>query len=134
MTRLLGRLAFAAALFILLAQGAAHASAGDALEELRVAGRAQGTTYHVRAFRERREKPTAAEVEGQITAELDHVDRLLSNWRDDSEVERFNASPAGVAFPLSPETAELLGRSREIWSLTDGAFDPAIGAAIRLWG
>jgi len=62
------------------------------------------------------------------------VDRLLSTWRDDSEVERFNASPAGVAFPLSPETAALLERSREIWSLTEGAFDPAIGAAVRLWG
>ncbi len=62
------------------------------------------------------------------------MDRLLSTWRDDSEIERFNASPAGVAFPLSPETADLLERSREIWSLTDGAFDPAIGAAVRLWG
>jgi thiamine biosynthesis lipoprotein len=120
---------------VAFAAGSVYIGASDtALEELRLAGRTQGTTYHVRAFRDPRAEPTAAEVEGLITAELDRVDRLLSNWRDDSEVERFNAAPAAVAFPLSPETATLLERSREIWSLTDGAFDPAIGATIRLWG
>ncbi len=69
-----------------------------------------------------------------MTEELDHIDRLMSSWRDDSEIERFNTAPAGTPFVLSPENAELMARSRDIWRLTEGAFDPALGAVIRLWG
>ena len=103
---------------------------------IRIDGRAQGTTYRIRAAGPPRGAlaPSPAEIERRVAAELDRVDRLVSAWRDDSEIERFGASPAGVGFALSPETAELLARSREIWRLTEGAFDPTIGALTRLWG
>ena len=130
------RFAAAAVGVALLLCGADQATTADApaFEELRLAGRAQGTTYHIRAYRPTPGAPTAAEVERGVAQELDGIDRLMSSWRDDSEIERFNAAPAGVAFPLSAENADLLARSREIWRLTDGAFDPALGAVIRLWG
>jgi FAD:protein FMN transferase len=105
-----------------------------ALEELRLAGRAQGTTYRVHAYRPAPGSPPADLVERQVTEALDHIDRLMSSWRDDSEIERFNATPAGTPFVLSPENAELMARSRDVWQLTDGAFDPALGAVTRLWG
>jgi thiamine biosynthesis lipoprotein len=97
--------------------------------EVLLDGRTQGTTYRVRA-----RAADAVAIGRSIEALLGRIDRLLSSWRDDSEIERFNAAPAHVPFALSSETAELLGRAREIGRHTDGAFDPAIGALIRLWG
>jgi FAD:protein FMN transferase len=126
----------AAALAVVSVGLAVGRTAADspALEELRLAGRAQGTTYRVHAYRPAPGSPPVDAVESQVTEELDHIDRLMSSWRDDSEIERFNATPAGTPFVLSPENAELMATSREVWQLTNGAFDPALGAVIRLWG
>lgn len=130
------RLGAVAAFVIVVGPGVRRHATADPppLEELRLAGRAQGTTYRIHAYRATDGSPPADVVERQVTEELDHIDRLLSSWRDDSEIERFNAAPPGTPFVLSPENAALLARSREVWRLTNGAFDPALGAVIRLWG
>ncbi len=103
--------------------------------ELRIDGRTQGTTYRVRGFAP---KPLGAkerrDLEDRVEARLARIDALMSSWREDSEIERFNALGAGVGFELSEENAGLLARSHELWSLTEGAFDPTIGASVRLWG
>jgi FAD:protein FMN transferase len=130
----LGLVATGSVVVALAASGGHTAAAPAPLEELRLAGRAQGTTYHVHAYRPAPGAPPTEVVETRVTEELDHIDRLMSSWRDDSEIERFNAAPAGTPFVLAPENAELLARSRDVWRLTEGAFDPALGAAIRLWG
>jgi thiamine biosynthesis lipoprotein len=103
--------------------------------ELRMDGRAQGTTYRVRGFTAR-PLPAAARqaLEDRVEGLLGRIDELMSSWRQDSEIERFNRLRAGIPFRLSVENAELLTRSREVWKLTDGAFDPTIGRAVRLWG
>ena len=98
-------------------------------------GRAQGTTYRVRGFTARVLSSDARQdLEDRVEGLLRRIDELMSSWRQDSEIERFNRLGAGIPFPLSPENADLLLRSREIWRLTDGAFDPTIGRSIRLWG
>jgi FAD:protein FMN transferase len=102
--------------------------------ELRIDGRTQGTTYRVRAFGGDSSTPSRNRARDRVEAELRRIDELMSAWRDDSEIERFNRSPADVPFLLSPETARVLEQSERIWRLTGGAFDPAIGRAIRLWG
>lgn len=105
------------------------------LDELRMDGRAQGTTYRVRGFTARALSSAARQdLEDQVEGLLHRIDALMSSWRQDSEIERFNRLAAGVPFALSAENADLLARSRAIWRMTDGAFDPTIGRAIRLWG
>jgi FAD:protein FMN transferase len=126
-------LAAALSLAISGARGAEPAAA--AAPELRIDGRTQGTTYRIRGFprtalgaRERHD------LEDRVEARLARIDALMSSWREDSEIERFNGVGAGVSFTLSPENASLLARSHELWSMTEGAFDPTIGRSVRLWG
>lgn len=62
------------------------------------------------------------------------LEERLSTWRTDSELTRLNNASPGRWVPLSPETAALLDEVRG-WTLaTNGAFDPAVGAAIEAWG
>jgi thiamine biosynthesis lipoprotein len=111
------------------------ASTDEAPGALRIDGRTQGTTYRLRAFADVPvSEARTAEIHARVEAELRRIDELMSSWREDSEIERFNRAPAHAPFPLSVETNEVLDLADRIWRLTGGAFDPAIGRVIRLWG
>ena len=75
------------------------------------------------------------------SAALDAVEayfaRLHSDWYafGKGELGRANTKlTSGESAELSPELAELLQRAISIRQATDGAFDPAIGDLVRLWG
>lgn len=77
--------------------------------------------------------PARAAVDAAFD-EIERVERLLSTWRDDSELARLNAAPAGAAVSLSPELFDLL-RQADSWSkATGGAFSPLVGRLVALWG
>lgn len=82
----------------------------------------------------------AGEVEGDTelaVAALDLVDAIeerISVYRPGSELSRINAEAARGWVDVSPETWQLLTRARELWRLTDGAFDMAAGSLVRAWG
>ncbi|MEC9482547.1 MAG: FAD:protein FMN transferase, partial [Halomonas sp.] len=56
-----------------------------------------GTGYHVTVYAPLSEA-RYAELEAGIQAELEHVDSLMSTYRDDSELSRLNRYPVGVPF------------------------------------
>lgn len=61
------------------------------------------------------------------------VDRLLSTWRDDSEIARLNRAAPGASVRLSPALLSLLVEARAWSAATDGAFDPTVGALIDVY-
>lgn len=61
------------------------------------------------------------------------AERRLSTWDDRSELGRLNAAPDGTCVPVSAWTARLLSEVRAWVEATDGAFDPAVGAALEIW-
>jgi FAD:protein FMN transferase len=81
----------------------------------------------------------AANVEPAKTAfraafdEVRRLDEALSDYREDSELNRLCRSETGRPVALSPELFEALGLSEEISAKTDGAFDVTLGPLIRLW-
>ena len=100
---------------------------GDASWQ-RLGGATMGTTWHVTA---RCPAPVAPAI---IEATLERVDAAMSNWREDSEISRFNATPAGTWVTLSPPLATVMRVALQLSAESDGAFDVTVGALADAWG
>ena len=88
----------------------------------RLDGQTMGTTWQVlwAAL-----GPSPAEpVRAAVQRELDLVVAQMSTWLEGSDVERFNRAPAGTVHTVPEAMAEVSG----------GAFNPAAGALVNLWG
>jgi FAD:protein FMN transferase len=79
---------------------------------------------------------SASEAGAAIQAAFDEIARLeamMSEWKPDSEVTRFNEAAGGTPMKLSPELFAVLQRSHEVSADTDGAFDVTFYAVGSLW-
>ena len=95
-------------------------------------GLAQGTTYTLQWWSEERIDRTA--LAQSVTAELERIDALLSNYRPDSELERFNATRSLAAQALPTELVTLLRLAADVHEASAGCFDPTVRPLVRLWG
>jgi thiamine biosynthesis lipoprotein len=117
---------------LLLAGGC---SAPNAPHETRLEGEALGTTWAVTVVSDSAlSEPRLKELRRRVAGTLDRVDRGMSNWRDDSELSRFNAQRGQGAFRFSPETRRVVASSLELARETGGAFDPTVAPLVALWG
>lgn len=66
--------------------------------------------------------------------EIARVESLISTWRDDTELSRVNALPAGGRMTVSPELAALLQTTIDWSEQTGGAFNPLLGTLIDAYG
>jgi thiamine biosynthesis lipoprotein len=66
-------------------------------------------------------------------AELRYVDRTMTRFHDASDVGRANLEAARRPVPVTRATAEVLAAALAWADATEGAFDPCLGAATRLW-
>lgn len=92
------------------------------------AGETMGTSWSARIV---------APPEGialKIQAELDRVVAEMSHWAPDSALSRFNRSEPGRWQPLPIGFAKVLAAALEVAEKSDGAFDPAMGTLVDLWG
>jgi thiamine biosynthesis lipoprotein len=62
------------------------------------------------------------------------IDRLMSNYRDDSELSIVNRTAARDAVSLSDPMLSVLEAAQTISSASGGAFDITVGPIVRLWG
>ncbi len=63
--------------------------------------------------------------------EIKRIESLLSKYDPDSEVSRLNRT--GV-LKTSPETFYIVKKSKEFYSLTNGAFDITVAPLVDIWG
>ncbi len=73
-----------------------------------------------------------ARARDRVFARVEHLEALLSRWRDASDVSRINAA-GGARLELRPEVLDLLGASLRFRELTRGSFDVTIGPLVSLW-
>lgn len=66
-------------------------------------------------------------------AELRRVERAMSRFSESSDVGRANAYAARVPVAIGESTALVVEEALRWARATDGAFDPALGRAIRMW-
>jgi thiamine biosynthesis lipoprotein len=94
-------------------------------------GRTMGTTYRIKYWGDG--KPTRTEVHAKVEALLERFDSLMSTYRDDSELSRFNRAAPNEWFAVSAETAYVVKKAIEYHELTDGALDVTVAPLSRLW-
>jgi thiamine biosynthesis lipoprotein len=75
---------------------------------------------------EREHRDAAAQI---VRSLMDEVDRAVSRFRPDSEIERAN-NHAGVIIPVSTLTAHLVGVAIDAARDTKGAVDPTLGGEL----
>lgn len=61
---------------------------------------------------------------------IDHLEELLSRYRESSEVSAISRLAPGESLVLHADTFRCLEIASEMAELTGGAFDPALGAAV----
>jgi thiamine biosynthesis lipoprotein len=91
---------------------------------------AQGTTYSLQWHGGGSEADIAVAAE----LELERLDALLSNYRSDSTLERFNALRSIEPTELPTELIALLELAKTVHEASAGCFDPTIRPLVRAWG
>ena len=72
----------------------------------------------------------ARQAAGEVFRLVDHLESLLSRFRENSEVSAIAKLEPGESLSLSVETFDCLALALEMSELTGGAFDPALGTAM----
>ena len=66
-------------------------------------------------------------------SEIQSVDKLMSDYKSDSEISQVNRDGFARAVTVSEPTYEVLKRSIEFSKITGGAFDITVGPLVDLW-
>ena len=93
---------------------------------------AMGTTFTVAAYNPQKDKLQVA-VEAALE-EAQRLDRMLSNYRAESEWSRVNRLAAEKEVKVSPEFFQLLASAVEYSRRSEGTFDITVGPLMRVWG
>ncbi|MCO6059348.1 FAD:protein FMN transferase [Pseudomonas sp. MOB-449] len=107
------------------------AGCGERLEQF--GGPTMGSSYSVKYVRSA-SGPSVEQARGEVEGILAEIDRQMSTYRADSEVERFNALPAGSCMALPGPMLELVSFASDLSRDSDGAFDMTVEPLLNLWG
>jgi thiamine biosynthesis lipoprotein len=108
---------------------AASRQEGDMSRERRYM---MGTSVEIRAFGGDAATRTAATDEA--FAAIAEIDRLMSNWRDDSELTALNRRAAQSPVTVSPPLFDVIRAAVQVNQKSGGAFDITVGPLVTLWG
>ena len=79
------------------------------------------------------EKIAGKAIEASLD-EMERMDRIMSNYKDDSELSQVNKNAAKSPVPCGRELLEVLEHSLHYSELSDGAFDVTVSPVIAAWG
>jgi thiamine biosynthesis lipoprotein len=96
-------------------------------------GPTMGSTYSIKYVRHAG-LPPAEEVRVQVEQILADVDRQMSTYRSDSDIEVFNALPAGRCQAMPAAVLELVRVGQQLSEQSDGSYDLTVEPLMNLWG
>ncbi len=73
-------------------------------------------------------------VQAAIEGVLATIIAQMSHWEPTSQLSRINNSAPGTWHRIGPEFAQVMTIALDIAEKSGGAFDPAMGVAVDLWG
>ena len=97
-------------------------------------GRTMGSTYTVKIVGTNLAHAQIEMLKTEVDRRLIEVNRQMSHYQPDSELSRFNRSPANTPLKISPEFARVMRFAMKLNRLSSGAFDPTLAPVINLWG
>jgi FAD:protein FMN transferase len=107
--------------------------AGCSGREIKLAGRTMGTTYHITVIGSF--FTAVAPLQKAIDERLAAINASMSTFQPDSEISRFNRlHGVNTPFPVSEDFQAVMKVSRELFHVTDGAWDGTLDPLIDLWG
>jgi thiamine biosynthesis lipoprotein len=96
-------------------------------------GDTMGTRYHV-TLASAPKVLTTSQLQSGIEEVLEAIETSMSTWRDESEISRFNRTPAGEWFTVSPDFLEVFSLARTVAQASGGAYDVSVEPLVELWG
>ncbi|MHC8367672.1 FAD:protein FMN transferase [Pseudomonas sp. ZT5P21] len=104
---------------------------GDSMET--ISGPTMGSTYSIKYLRHA-DLPAAAEVRVEVEKILAEVDRQMSTYRSDSDIERFNDLPANRCQKMPAPVLELVRVGEQLSEQSEGSYDLTVEPLLNLWG
>jgi thiamine biosynthesis lipoprotein len=101
--------------------------------QLKLSGRAMGTTWHVTVVGA--EATSEARLQQRLEQRIEEVESRFSTYREDSELSRFSRlAQAGEPFPASPDFRAVMDVAARVHELSGGAWDGTVRPLVDLWG
>ncbi|SDZ29651.1 thiamine biosynthesis lipoprotein [Pseudomonas sp. NFIX28] len=104
---------------------------GDSLESF--GGPTMGSTYSIKYVR-RAGLAAPGEVQAQVEQILAQVDRQMSTYRSDSDIQRFNDLPANSCQAMPAAVLQLVEIGQQLSRDSQGSFDLTVEPLLNLWG
>lgn len=104
---------------------------GESMESF--GGPTMGSTYSIKYVRHAG-IAEPAQVRREVEAILAKVDRQMSTYRNDSDIERFNALPANSCQTMPAAVLELVRVGKQLAEQSEGAYDLTVEPLMNLWG
>jgi FAD:protein FMN transferase len=104
-------------------------------EELKLFKKAMlsmGTVFEVSAYAS--DENRIEKAFNDVLKEVNRLDYLMSNYKEDSELSKLNKSAASEPVYCDNELAYIIEQSLRYSDITDGAFDITIGPLMKKWG
>ncbi|ALK98232.1 thiamine biosynthesis protein ApbE [Massilia sp. WF1] len=74
------------------------------------------------------------DLRGALQRELDGIVAQMSHWDPGSLLSRYNRAPGGSWHALPPQFFAVMDYALSVFDDSGGAYDPAAGALVNLWG
>lgn len=98
----------------------------------KIEGPAQGTTYHLSWWST--SPVDAVKLKADIDATFKDIDKQISNYRDDSDIEQFNHNPSLDWQDFPADVVDLMQIAATVYQGSTGCYDPTVKPLIGLWG
>lgn len=115
----------------LVAMLAAAALRGESLSPVRGQRSVMGTTFEIVVYHP--SESTARQSVDEAMAEIVRLDRVMSHYREDSDLSRLNRAAGRGFVEVDPGLYEVIERAVAFSRISGGRFDVTVGPLVRLW-
>ena len=98
----------------------------------KLSGETMGTSYHI-SYQLPKGTDEAA-IQAAIDKRLQQIDDSMSTYQADSTISKFNQLSKDTPITIDADFSHVLDASRQVYKLSDGAFDPTVMPLIETWG